>query len=139
MEGLPIIRMAMTFNMGQHELSFETYVPQNAEAKDMNLVADKLEVVATRQMLKGRLYNLKENLDEVDKHIFLAQSDYEKLLKNQEHKIAEWELGDKRNRPVISTKEQQDIKNSEENLHLFLERKKKLQEQHEALENFLAA
>jgi hypothetical protein len=134
-----IIRMAMTFRIGSHELSFETYVPQETEAKDMNLVADKLEAVATRQMLKGKVSELKATIDECNKHIDISQTDYNKLILDQERKIAEWELGDKRQKPGINTHDQQSIKNSEESLRTFLDRKKRLEEQLEALEIYLAA
>lgn len=135
----PIIRMAMTFKIGSHELSFETYVPQETEVKEMNVITDKLEAVATRQMLKGKVSALRQDIDECVKHIEISQTDYNKLVSEQERKIAEWELGDKRNRPVINAHEQASLKNTEENLKVFLERKHRLEEQLGSLEAYLAA
>jgi hypothetical protein len=134
-----LVRMQMAYQIGQASLSFEACIPQDSEVSAINELADKLESVATRQMLKGQLANFRQQLEQADRHIMVAQHDLDRLLAAQERKIADWELSDKRGRPTMTPKEQADIKGSEDSLTTFIKQKNHIQEQLKSLEDILAA
>jgi hypothetical protein len=116
---VPVVRIHQSFPLGAPgaNMIFETYVPQDIEVKQVNKIVDKMEAVATRQMMKGELqdHNMTRDIQNIEEH----------YQRKQQKDLADG----RRNVVPMSPKEQQDKRTVQQSLEVNRDTIKRLRKE----------
>ncbi len=105
---IPVLRIHQLFPIGSQgaQMVFETYCAQDANVIHINRIVDKMEAVASRQLMKGQLAAKKVQLDQA----ILQQNNMKRDIKTIEEEYRRKQQNDiergRRNPAPLSEKEQ---------------------------------
>lgn len=132
--------MAATYPLGGRDggtLSFETYVAQDADQGDIDVLMDKLETVASRQLLKGVLADKKMRLDQSKEQLASMLADFTRVEKHYTELQEKHFASGRRNPPAVTGKELEHKLAVEQNIQLTKANIDKLESDIQELTNYL--
>ena len=119
---VPVIRASVSYQTGQNtSLVFETYFAQDEDVSILNKVMDKLEDVATRQMVKGQIVAKRSQLEVTHLQLKAAQEDLERIREKEVKSQEEYAAAGRRTPYKPQASEQMARNNVEQNIKKFTE------------------